>query len=203
MKNLINFFFSFDKLMKEKLILPFFWLAVIAWGLDFFATALSTISFEWLAAVVSFVKFFVTILLALVSIRLISELAVAVFRINDNLSPDGGKSETANIDPMAEARKVAETAAERARDAAKVAGEKTKSARETMSSKVSTKGSSKADESKSVETTMKKEAPSRNTAPKNPVQRRLKRHQERRPLLRVSADQRRVLKCAATHKDVC
>jgi len=170
MKNLINFFFSFDKLMKEKLILPFFWLAVIAWGLDFFATALSTISLGPLAAIVSFAKFFVTILLALVFIRLISELAVAIFRINDNLSPDGGKSETANIDPMEEARKVAEVAAEKAREAAKVAGEKThaatKSARESMSGI----GNKTSDTAKAAaKDVTPKATPSRKTAPKNPV----------------------------------
>jgi len=168
--------------MKEKLVLPFFWLAVIAWGLDFFATALSTISLGPLAAIVSFVKFFVTILLALVFIRLISELAVAIFRINDNLSPDGGKSETANIDPIAEARKVAEAAAERARDAAKVAGEKTqaatKSARSSMSnmtqknsetSKVSSKGTSPEPAAAKPKASKAKVAPSRKSAPKNPV----------------------------------
>jgi len=32
MKNLLNFFFSFDKLFKEKLIVPFFWLAIIGRG---------------------------------------------------------------------------------------------------------------------------------------------------------------------------
>ena len=166
MKNLINFFFSFDKLMKEKLILPFFWLAVIAWGLDFFATALSTISLGPLAANVSFAKFFVTILLALVFIRLISELAVAIFRINDNLSPDGGKSETANIDPMEEARKVAEVAAEKAREAAKVAGEKTQAATKSARESMSGIGNKTSDASKAVKP---KATPSRKTAPKNPV----------------------------------
>jgi len=77
MKNLINFFFSFDKLMKEKLILPFFWLAVIVSGLWFFQTALDAIALGVLANVVNFFEFFVRIVLALVSIRLVSELAVA------------------------------------------------------------------------------------------------------------------------------
>lgn len=167
MKNLINFFFSFDKLMKEKLILPFFWLAVIAWGMDFFATALAKISLGPLAAIVSFFNFFVTILFALVAIRLFAELAVAIFRINDNLSPDGGVSETADIDPMAEARKVAEAAAERAREVTKTAGEKTQAATKSARKSMSNMGSS----ASKTETAppAPKATPSRDTAPKNPV----------------------------------
>ena len=37
MKNLMNFFFSFDKLMKEKLVIAFFWLALIIAGLNYFS----------------------------------------------------------------------------------------------------------------------------------------------------------------------
>ena len=62
---------------------------------------------------------FVKILFTLVSIRIVAELIVAGFRINDNLSPDGGKSELADIDPVAEARKAAELAAARTREATK------------------------------------------------------------------------------------
>ena len=119
MKNLLNFFFSFDKLFKEKLIVPFFWLALVTWGLEFFSTALSSISLGPLAKVFDFVQFFIFILFVLVLIRLLSELAVAIFRINDNLSPDGGKSELADIDPVLEARKAAELAAARTREATK------------------------------------------------------------------------------------
>lgn len=128
MKNLINFFFSFDKLMKEKLVIAFFWLALIIAGLNFFSEALSAIKLGPLAAIVEFVIFFGSILLTLVTLRLVCELAVALFRINDNLSPDGGKSETANIDPIVEARKAAEAAAMRARDLSKTAGEKASAA---------------------------------------------------------------------------
>jgi len=128
MKNLINFFFSFDKLMKEKLVIAFFWLALIIAGLNYFSEALSAIKLGPLASVVEFILFFGSILLTLVALRLICELAVALFRINDNLSPDGGKSETANIDPIAEARKAAEAAAVRARDLSKTAGEKASAA---------------------------------------------------------------------------
>lgn len=170
MKNLINFFFSFDKLMKEKLILPVFWLAVIVTGLWFFETALDAIALGVLANVVNFFEFFVRIILALVSIRLISELAVAVFRINDNLSPDGGKSETANIDPMEEARKVAELAAERARDAAKSAGEKTQAATKSARDSIGGKPRNASDKPKDTEPVKAAQAvPSRKTAPQNPV----------------------------------
>ena len=131
MKNLINFFFSFDKLMKEKLVIAFFWLALIVAGLNYFSDALSAIKLGPLASVVEFIIFFGSILLTLVTLRLICELAVALFRINDNLSPDGGKSETADIDPIAEARKAAEAAALKARDISKTAGEKASAATKT------------------------------------------------------------------------
>lgn len=131
MKNLINFFFSFDKLMKEKLVIAFFWLALIIAGLNYFSEALSAIKLGPLASVVEFVLFFGSILLTLVTLRLICELAVALFRINDNLSPDGGKSETADIDPIVEARKAAEAAALKARDLSKTAGERASAATKT------------------------------------------------------------------------
>ena len=128
MKNLMNFFFSFDKLMKEKLIVPFFWLAMILAGLYFSNILLETIWLGPLAKVLQFITFFVAIVFTLVGIRLLCELMVAIFRINNNLSPDGGKSETADIDPMVEARKAAEAAALRAREVTKTAGEKASAA---------------------------------------------------------------------------
>lgn len=121
MKNLINFFFSFEKLFKEKLVVPFFWLALIVAGLAFSAEALKSISLKPLASLLDFVGFFAEILLVLISIRIVSEIFVAIFRINDNLSPDGGKAELADIDPVAEARKAAELAASRTREMAKSA----------------------------------------------------------------------------------
>ncbi len=159
--------------MKEKLVLPFFWLAVISIGLFFFETALDAISLGPLAAIVNFFEFFVAILLTLVFLRLVCEVVVAIFRINDNLSPDGGKSETANIDPMAEARKVAEAAAERAREVTKTAGEKTqaatRSARESMNSVRTQSPDVVKPAANDARTKTVKTAPSRQTAPKNPV----------------------------------
>jgi len=117
--------------MKEKLVIAFFWLALIIAGLNYFSEALSAIKLGPLASIIEFIIFFGSILLTLVTLRLICELAVALFRINDNLSPDGGKSETANIDPIAEARKAAEAAALKARDLSKTAGEKASAATKT------------------------------------------------------------------------
>ncbi len=150
MKNLINFFFSFEKLMKEKLVIAFFWLALIIAGLNYFSEALSAIKLGPLAAVVKFILFFGSILLTLVTLRLICELAVALFRINDNLSPDGGKSETANIDPIAEARKAAEAAALKARDLSKTAGEKASAATKSAVEKTKSAADSVKDSAEDV-----------------------------------------------------
>jgi len=131
MKNLINFFFSFDKLMKEKLVIAFFWLAVIVFGLEFFSAFLSGIKLGPLAWIVDKINFIGSFLLGIVAIRLLCEIAVAIFRINNNLSPDGGKSETADIDPIIEARKAAEAAAQKAREVSKSAVNKTSSVAKT------------------------------------------------------------------------
>ena len=119
MKNLLNFFFSFDKLFKEKLIVPFFWLAIIYFGIKFLIEAVDTVQLDPLLWIIVPVFGFVKILFTLVSVRIVAELIVAGFRINDNLSPDGGKSELADIDPVVEARKAAELAAARTREATK------------------------------------------------------------------------------------
>lgn len=137
MKNLINFFFSFDKLFKEKLVVPFFWLALIVMALSYSAEILDTISLDLLADVLSFVGFWAELFLVLISIRIISEVFVAIFRINDNLSPDGGKSELADIDPVGEARKAAELAASRTREMTKTATDKAMSATSTKSAETS------------------------------------------------------------------
>ncbi|GHA95573.1 hypothetical protein GCM10009069_18250 [Algimonas arctica] len=128
MKNLINFFFSFEKLFKEKLIVPFFWLALIVMALAYSAEILDAISLGLLAKVIAFVGIFAEILLVLITIRIVSEIFVAIFRINDNLSPDGGKGELADIDPVGEARKAAELAASRTREMTKTATDKAISA---------------------------------------------------------------------------
>ena len=135
MSKLFNFFFSFDKLMKESLVRAFFWLALIRLAFLFTAEVLGAIQLDWFAAVFEFVNFFVKFLLAVVALRLSAELAIALFRINDNLSPDGGKSETADIDPVAEARHAAELAAKRAQEATKSAVDRTSAATKSATSK--------------------------------------------------------------------
>jgi len=150
MKNLLNFFFSFDKLFKEKLIVPFFWLAIIVWGLSFFESFLAGIHLGPLAFVVMIIGNIITILLALVIFRLLAEIAIAIFRINDNLSPDGGKSELVDIDPVAEARKAAEMAAARTREATRSVSEKASEATKSMRENVGEMSESVQDKAKAA-----------------------------------------------------
>lgn len=128
MGKLWAFFSSFDKLMKEKLVKAFYWLVLLSIALHFIGRAFDFIGLDAIDDVLDFVEYFVNFFMFIVGFRLLAELAIAVFRINDNLSPDGGKSETANIDPLEEARKAAEAAAIRARDVTKSTYEKTTAA---------------------------------------------------------------------------
>lgn len=128
MGNLWAFFSSFDKLMKEKLVKAFYWLVLLSIALHFIGRAFDFIGLDAIDDVLDFVEYFVNFFMFIVGFRLLAELAIALFRINDNLSPDGGKSETANIDPLEEARKAAEAAAIRARDVTKSTYEKTTAA---------------------------------------------------------------------------
>ena len=158
MKNLINFFFSFDKLMKEKLVIAFFWLAIIVFSLAYFSSFLSGIKLGPLAWIVDRINFIGSWLLVIVALRLLCEVAVAVFRINNNLSPDGGKSETADIDPIAEARKAAEAAAIKARDLSKTAGEKASAATKTAVEKTKSAADSVKDSAESAASKTKAKA---------------------------------------------
>lgn len=128
MSNLVNFFFSFEKLMKEKLVIAFFWLAVIFVALNFAGDFFDNVGLDPIDWLLDIGVFFVEFLMIIVGIRLLCEISIAVFRINDNLSPDGGKSETADIDPIHEALKAAEEAKRAAEEAAKKATAATKSA---------------------------------------------------------------------------
>ena len=158
MKNLINFFFSFDKLMKEKLVIAVFWLAIIVFSLAYFSSFLSGIKLGPLAWIVDRINFIGSWLLVIVALRLLCEVAVAVFRINNNLSPDGGKSETADIDPIAEARKAAEAAAIKARDLSKTAGEKASAATKTAVEKTKSAADSVKDSAESAASKTKAKA---------------------------------------------
>ena len=82
MKNLINFFFSFDKLMKEKLVIAVFWLAIIVFSLAYFSSFLSGIKLGPLAWIVDRINFIGSWLLVIVALRLLCEVAVAVFRLS-------------------------------------------------------------------------------------------------------------------------
>ena len=97
--NLIQYFSSFDKLMKEKLVAPLFWLLVIWVGVNLLSEVFDMIGIEVLDNIIDFLNLFFTFIVAFVAIRVVCELAVAIFRINDNLSPDHGVSETAAAAP--------------------------------------------------------------------------------------------------------
>ena len=125
MGNLIQYFSSFDKLMKERLVAPLFWLLVLFVGVGAISEIFDAIGLDILDSILDFLNIFLGFLVAFVAIRVLCELAVAIFRINDNLSPDKGVSSTADIDPVAEARRAAEDAARRARLAADSALERT------------------------------------------------------------------------------
>lgn len=132
MKNLVDFFFSFDKLFKEKLVVPFFWLALIYFGLNFLVMFVDGVQLDPLNWIIAPLAGLALVLLTLISIRIVAELIIAIFRINDNLSPDKGRGELADIDPLAEARKAAELAASRTREVTKSATEKTRSTLDEM-----------------------------------------------------------------------
>lgn len=127
MKNLINFFFSFDKLMKHKLVPLFFWAALIYGGIWFAREILGwTFLTKWIAQLTYILQISAGAVLGFVGLRLVCELAIAIFRISDNLSPDGGASDLAEIDPLEETRRAADEAAKLARDVTGKAVDKTK-----------------------------------------------------------------------------
>lgn len=129
MKDLINFFFSFDKLMKHKLVPMFFWAALIYIVIWFVRDILgATIFTNWIAWLTGWLENLALVVMAFVGLRLACELAIAIFRISDNLSADGGASDLADIDPLEETRRAAEEAAKRAREVTGKAVDKTKSA---------------------------------------------------------------------------
>lgn len=114
--------------MKEKLVIAFFWLAIANFALVFAGQAMDAVGLTPLEWVLDFLQFFIAFLMAIVAIRVLCEIAIAIFRINDNVSPDGGKSETADIDVIKEALKAADDARKAAEDAAKKATAATKAA---------------------------------------------------------------------------
>ena len=181
MKDLINFFFSFDKMMKHRLVPTFYWAALIYLAIWFVRSFLKGISLDPLAWVITPLEGLSLMIMAFVGLRVLCELAIAVFHINDNLSPDGGKSDQADIDPLAEARKAAEEATKRAREVTGKAVDKTKSAASNLKDSTSKSGkasSEKADDlagdanqvfektTNKVKATAKKAAPKKTTVKK-------------------------------------
>jgi len=135
--DLFKQFFSFQKLMKDRLVATFFFLGLVVIGFKFLGTLWAAFGNLFNGAAgsgfVLFFSAFFQILFMFVLLRLISELMIAVFHINDNLSPDGGKADTADID-------VFETSREAAAKAAKSAGAATKTAYEKTKTKIAERG---------------------------------------------------------------
>ena len=123
---LFRVFITFDKLMKERLVHAFYWLGIILILMTFSSDFLDNVQLDIFAWFIDLFEFVVWFIFALVSLRLICEVGIALFRINDNISPDGGASETADVDPIEEARKAAEEAAKRARELSAAAVDRTK-----------------------------------------------------------------------------
>lgn len=130
MLDLFKQFFSFRKLMKDKLVAAFFFLGLVVIGFEFLGDLWDAFGDLFDGALgsglVAFFAAFFQILFLFVLLRLVSELMIAVFNINDNLSPDGGKSDTADIDVFETTRDAAAKAAKSASEATKSAYEKTK-----------------------------------------------------------------------------
>lgn len=129
MIDLFKQFFSFEKLMKDRLVATFFFLGLVVVVMTFFGTILSGLGMmghNFIAGLGLLVWAFFRIIFLFVGLRLACELMVAIFRIKDTLAPDGGKSDTADLDPFEAARDVAAKAAKSASSATKTVVEKTK-----------------------------------------------------------------------------
>jgi Domain of unknown function (DUF4282) len=128
--DLFKQFFSFQKLMKDRLVATFFFLGLVVIGFKFLGTLWAAFGNLFSGApgsgLVLFFAAFFQILFMFILLRLVSELMIAVFSINDNLSPDGGKGDTADIDVFETSREAASKAAKSASAVTKTAYEKTK-----------------------------------------------------------------------------
>jgi hypothetical protein len=129
MLDLFKQFFSFNKLMKDRLVTAFFYLGLVVIALMFLSTiriAFAMFGHSFSAGLGLLVAAIFQILFSFIGLRLLCELMIAVFHINNNLSPDGGKSETADIDVIETTRKAASKAAHQASNATKSMVDKTK-----------------------------------------------------------------------------
>jgi len=199
--DLFKQFFSFQKLMKDRLVATFFFLGLVVIGFKFLGTLWAAFSNLFSGAPLSgFVLFFAAffqILFMFVLLRLVSELMIAVFHINDNLSPDGGKSDTADID-------VFETTREVANKAAKSAGEVTKSAYEKTKTKISERKKGDDDYPDYDDVTPPKAKPKtkRKPAAKKPIAKKapVKRAATKKPPVKKPAAKKPVVKKPAPKK---
>lgn len=116
--------------MKDRLVAAFFFLGLVVIVLSFFSTiaaGFGIMGHSFLKGLGLLLFAFFQILLLFVGLRLACELMIAVFHINDNLSPDGGKSDTAELDPVEAAREIAQKAAKTATSRTKDVVDKTRS----------------------------------------------------------------------------
>jgi len=130
MMDLLRQFFKFDKLMKDRLVAAFFFVglaSIVLFFLSDLRTSFSVMGRHFFDGLILFVIAFFKILALFVTLRLLCELAIAIFHINNNLSPDGGKSEMAELDPVEAAREIAQKAAKTASSRTKTVVEKTRS----------------------------------------------------------------------------
>ena len=129
MIDLFKQFFSFKKLMKDRLVASFFYLGLVVVVVSFLSTivsALGMMSHSFFGGLAMLLVAFFSIVFLFIGLRLACEMMVTLFRINDNLSPDGGKSDTAEIDVFETAKEAATKAAKSASTATKSVVEKTK-----------------------------------------------------------------------------
>ncbi|NNC38792.1 MAG: DUF4282 domain-containing protein [Hyphomonadaceae bacterium] len=131
MTDLLRQFFSFEKFMKDRLVVFFFFVGLIVIVLSFLGTLLNSFAImgdgHFIKGLTLFLGAFIRIVLLFVGLRLICELMIAIFHINNNLSPDGGKSDLAELDPVEAAREIAQKAAKTASSTTKTVVEKTRS----------------------------------------------------------------------------
>lgn len=123
-------FFRFDKFMKDRLVALFFYIGLVLIVFNALGDILSAIAHlddNFFGALKRLFWTFLEILFIFIGLRLLCELMVAIFRINDNVSPDGGASEKADIDVFETARGAAAKTAQSASVVTKQAFEKTKS----------------------------------------------------------------------------
>ena len=128
--DLFRQFCSFRKLMKDRLVAAFFFLGLVVIVVLFLKTlkaGLVMMGDSFFAGLGLFLSAFFQVLFWFVGLRLVCELMIAVFHINDNLAPEGGKNDTAELDPVEAARIAAAKAAKSASAATKTVVEKTRS----------------------------------------------------------------------------